>query len=258
MDVNSVSSAAISQTSTGGTEATKKSSALGRTVGKPQLSETAAKYYEELKSKHSDMEFVLVSKDMKEAAKQSAASYANSKKTVVLIDEEKIEKMATDENFRKKYEGIIDNAKNQIPELKKALENTPGVKGFGMQVNDNGTASFFAVMEKGNKAQAERIAKKSAEKKAEKKAQDKKAEKKKAEEKLEKRRADKSDGADKADKADKTDKSKKYDPNDYETISASSIEELVSRIQDFSFNQRSNSVMTPEESAIGGHIDFSM
>ena len=54
-----------------------------------------------------------------------------------------------------------------------------------MQVNDNGTASYFAVLEKSSAAQKERIEKKAAEKKEAKKTAEKKAEKKKNEERLE-------------------------------------------------------------------------
>ena len=44
------------------------------------------------------------SKDMKETAKANAGQYANANKMVVLIDEEKIERMADDESYRKQYE----------------------------------------------------------------------------------------------------------------------------------------------------------
>ena len=91
-------------------EAGKKSSVSGKTIGSPKLSEKAARYYEQLKSKYSNMDFILVSADQKEQAKSQAGSYANANKMVVLIDEEKIERMATDENYRKQYEGIIKNA----------------------------------------------------------------------------------------------------------------------------------------------------
>lgn len=53
------------------------------------------------------MDFILVSKDQKANAQANAASYANAGKMVVLIDEEKVERMAADENYRKQYEGII-------------------------------------------------------------------------------------------------------------------------------------------------------
>ena len=73
----------------------------GKTIGQPKLSENAKKYYEELKSKYQNMDFILVSNDMKEMAKVNAGSFANPQKMVVLIDEEKIERMATDEQYRK-------------------------------------------------------------------------------------------------------------------------------------------------------------
>ena len=53
------------------------------------------------------MNFILVSEDQKENAKANAAGYANSNNMVVLIDEDKIERMASDENYRKQYEGIL-------------------------------------------------------------------------------------------------------------------------------------------------------
>lgn len=97
---------------------------------------------------------------------------------VVLIDEDKVERMAEDENYRKQYEAIIANAASGISRLKSSLESSgANVKGFGMQVNDGGTATYFAVLEESSAAQRERIEKKAAKKKAEKKAAEKKAEK---------------------------------------------------------------------------------
>ena len=251
MDVNSVSKSAQSYgAKASSTDAAQKTSKVsGRTVGEPKLSEAGQKYYEQLKEKYGDMEFVLVSQDKKAEAHANSAAYAaGSKKTVVLIDDEKIEKMATDDAYRKKYEGIIDSAKNQIPQLKKALENVPGVKGFGMQVGDNGTVSFFVAMEKGNKLSTERLEKRAKTKKAEKKQEEKKAEKKKLEkknaEKLEQKKAEKS--------------TKEALKEDYDKIEASSIEELLDRISEYRFLKRSDEIQTKEESFVGTNIDYSM
>ena len=79
----------------------------GMTIGDVQLSDKAKDYYNSLKSKYHNMEFIAVSKDMKAQVQQNAASYGNANKMVVLIDEEKLERMATDESYRKKYEGIL-------------------------------------------------------------------------------------------------------------------------------------------------------
>lgn len=210
-----------------------KTADYGRTIGQPELSEKAAKYYEQLKKKYGNYDFILVSRDQKENAKANAAQYANSFKTVVLIDEDKIERMATDEKFRKQYEGILSGAAAQIQQLKTSLQSSGAqVKGYGMQVNDGGTLSFFAVLKKSSADQKARIEKKGEQKRAEKKAAEKKAAKKEKEERL---------------------KDKK---SDTVTISARSIEELLSKIETYNFNTRSDSVQTAGERQIGQNFDF--
>ena len=131
----------------------KTGTVTGRTIGNPKLSEKAAKYYEELKRKYSNMDFILVSEDQKEKARAQAGSYANASKMVVLIDEDKIERMAEDENYRRQYEAIIANAGSGIAQMKSSLEASgTKVKGYGMQVNDGGTATYFAVLQKASES----------------------------------------------------------------------------------------------------------
>lgn len=224
----------------------KKSNTYGKQIGSPSLSEEGEKYYEELKKKFGNMDFILVSKDMKEQAKSMAAGFANPYKTVVLIDEEKVERMATDENFRKQYEKIISNASSGLSTLKSRLEKSGAkVKGYGMQVNDGGLTSFFAVLDKSNAMQRERIAKRAENKKAEKKAAEKKAEKKEKEEKFKEKRA-----------SGKEEAVWWESDSDTVTITANSIEELIQKINDYTFADRSNYVQTKEEQMIGQHIDF--
>ena len=152
------------------TQNEKSGSVSGKTIGSPKLSKKAADYYESLKKKYSNMDFILVSEDKKEQAKAQASSYANASKMVVLIDEDKVERMAEDENYRKQYEAIIANAASGISQLKSSLQSSgANVKGFGMQVNDGGTATYFAVLEESSAAQRERIEKKAAEKRQRKK-----------------------------------------------------------------------------------------
>ncbi|MBO5055371.1 MAG: hypothetical protein J6C64_03315 [Lachnospiraceae bacterium] len=218
----------------------KKAENYGRTIGQPKLSDEAKEYYEELKKKYSNMDFILVSKDMKDVAKSQAGSYANPNKLVVLIDEEKIERMATDENFRKQYEAIISNAAAGLSQFKAQLGSKASVvKSYGMQVNDGGNASFFAVVDKSLAAQRERIAKQKVKKSAEKKAAEKKADRKAAEEK----RAEKNAGKVKEDE-------------DTVTVTASSVEELLQKINDIIYEEMSNSVETEEEKLLGQYIDF--
>ena len=58
---------------------------------------------------------------MKAQVQQNAAAYGNANKMVVLIDEEKLERMATDESFRKKYEGIIASSQSLVRKILSSL-----------------------------------------------------------------------------------------------------------------------------------------
>lgn len=231
-----------------GTAAEKKTSRVtsGRTIGQPELSDKAMKYYEQLKKKYSNMDFILVSSDMKQQAKANAGRFANPNRMVVLIDEEKIEKMAEDEDFRKQYEGIISSAAHKMPQIAKSLgANADSVKGYGMQVDKGGTATFFAVIDKSLAAQKDRIEKNAA-KKAEAKKQDKKAaEKKRAEDK-------------RAQKAEDEKKAEMKEDDNTIRVEASSIEELIRKINDTIFALRSDSVRTDQERKIGSNVDFSI
>lgn len=224
----------------------KKSNVKGKTVGEPKLSDKAAKYYEDLKKKYSGMEFILVSRDQKAFAQSQAASYANPAKMVVLIDEDKIERMATDESYRKQYEGIIANAASGMSQLSKSLSGNSSVKGYGMKVNGNGTASFFAVIDKSLAAQRKRIEKKAQEKKEAKKAEEKRAKKKEQQEKLEE-----------SWKKDSGKTENLYD-EDTVTVQASTIEELLKKINDVTFESMSDYARTEEEKKIGQSFDFSI
>ena len=236
---------------------------LGKTVGSPALSEEGKKYYDELKKKYSDMDFVLVSRDMKEVAKQQAGSFGNKNRMVVLIDEDKVERMATDEAYREKYEGLIAQAKTQLPQLRDALMKTPGAKTVGMQVHDDGKASFFAVMDKSMTAQRERLAAKRAAKKEEARKAEKKAEKKEAEEKrLEKRDEKRLEDKERAEKLEEKRNIEDYtdddwsEDGDYELLQADSAEELIRMMEDWSMARMSDTVRTPAEEQVGSHIDF--
>lgn len=220
--------------------ATKKAGNYGKTIGQPKLSDKAAKYYEQLKKKFSNMDFILVSADQKEAAKARAASYANPYKTVVLIDEEKLERMAEDESFRAQYEGVIKNAAVQLSQMKNSVGSNSSVKGYGIQINDNGTASFFAVVDKSLAAQRERIAKKAAEKKENARKEAKRTEKEKQAEALEERR-----------KSGKTDE-------DMVMVTGSSIDDLKDKIDSILYSMRSDQVITDEERQWGQNIDFKL
>lgn len=211
----------------------------GNTIGDVKLSDKGAKYYEELKKKYSNMDFVLVSNDEVEGAEQKAAQYAKTGRTLVLIDEDKIEKMAEDEEYRKKYEGIIGNADSQLAKMQDKLASgtMQDVKTFGIKVDDNGNTSYFAVIDKSLAQQRDRI-----EKKAEQKAEEKKAaEKAAANERTEDKSGTKQAGKTK---------------EDLETVTASSVEELIRRLNNNYYLSMSDNVRTEQEMQVGQQFDF--
>lgn len=235
-----VNSEIVGATKTGITQ--KKNRVSKKTIGSPELSETAAKYYEKLKQKYSNMDFILVSKDQKEQVQAQAGRYADANRMVVLIDEEKIETMAVDENYRKQYEGIIANAANGLSQLRESFSGTgANVKTYGIKINDNGTASYFAVIDRSLTTQRSRIEKKAEEKKEAKRSAEKKARKEEREEQLEKSRGKKSS-----------------EKEDHIMITASSIDELISKINDIIYMDKSNNVETEKEKSVGQNINVSV
>ena len=191
-------------------------------IGNPKLSDTASKYYENLKAKYGDMEFVLVADDQMETAKEQSSNIASDKSMIVLISESELEEMATNEETRTKNEKLIEDAKAQMPDmLEKLKESGTEIKSFGIEIKD-GTASYFAVLDKASAAQKERIEAKQEEKLTEK-------------------------------KADKPNKKE-----DLVTISAGSIEELIKKLQSASYEAMADNIQTPQEKMVGQSFDFSI
>lgn len=242
METSMVNQAAENTATSAYAETKKTGKVTGKTVGEPKLSEKAAKYYEQLKKKYGNMDFILVSKDKKAEAEANASKFASSNKTVVLIDEEKIERMAEDEQYRKKYEGIISGAQTQLNQMMQSMGTNSAVKSYGIKINDGGTASFFAVVDKSLAAQKERIDKKAAQRAEDKK----KAAKEEREERLEKRRTENGK------------QPEKTDDNDLVTVTASSIDELIKQINDVVYAGLSDKAQTEEEKQVGQNFDFSI
>ena len=216
-----------------------KTTEYGNTIGDVKLSDKAKDYYNQLKGKFHNMEFIAVSKDMKAQVQANAAAYGNANKMVVLIDEEKLERMATDESFRKKYEGIIAMSQTKMAEAKNSLTSSgASVKNFG-------------TVEKSQDLQKKRIEKKAAEKKEQKAKEKKKAEKEAREERLQKAKDKKTDKT-----ADEEDPQNIEDGKEYVTIEAKSMDELLSKVQKYSYSEALNRVFTDSERMVGGHVDF--
>ena len=201
-------------------------------IGNPKLSDAASKYYEELKAKYGDMEFVIVDDAHIDSAKEQASNIRSDKSMLVLISESELEEMAVNEETRAKNEKLIEDAKAQMPDLLKQLEASgTSVKSFGIEIKD-GTTSFFAVLDKAAEAQKERIEAKQEEKRAEKKA-------------------DTKDGS-----AEKVKQPNKKE--DLITVSAGSIDELIKKIQDVAYEAKADAVVTEQEKMVGQHLDLSL
>lgn len=219
----------------------------GRTIGEPKLSDKALKYYERLKRKFSNMDFILVSPEMKAEAESKKGLYTSSKELIVLIDSDKIEKMAEDPEYRKKYEGILAGATTQVEQMKSSLgTNADRVTSFGMTFDDHGNASFFAVVDKSLALQRERIAAKREENAEEKKLAAKKAEKKRAEEKAAEKLAGKKEEPEMVDGRDKV------------TVTANSWDELLKKIDNVIMSDMADNMLTETELKIGQNFDFSL
>ena len=233
----------------------EQNSKYGATIGDVKLSDKAADYYEQLKKKFGNMDFILVSKDNKDAAQAQAGRFANPNKMVVLIDDEKLEKMATDENYREKIEGIIAGAQTKLTEMQNSLNSTGAkINTFGVQIKDDGTAEYFAVLERSREATKE-ILEKRAEKKAEAKKEVEKAEaKKEAEEALEEKRAEKSEAEKKL--AEDDNRGLDFENNEYVVVRSNDLDMLISKVQEEAFVGK-GSVLSAAEKNVGQSFDIS-
>ncbi len=225
----------------------------GNTIGDVKLSDQAKDYLSKLKSKFHNMEFITVSRDTKSQVQANAASYGNANKQVVLIDEDKIERMAADESFRKKYEGIISMSGAKLTEAKNSLASSgANVRNFGISVDANGKESFFAAVDKANDLQKKRIEKKAAEKKEQKRAEKKKAEKQEREDRIQRSQDQKSTERG----TEKTEGAPMAKKEAVQTFESDSLEGLLSKVREFSYQYASDRVMAEAEKTMGTHIDF--
>ncbi len=206
----------------------------GTVVGNVNLSDKGREYYAKLKEKFHGADFVLVSKDMKEQVEANASRYGNSSKPVILIDDEKIEKMANDPEFAKKYESLIETSLGKLDAARNSLAASGAtIKNFGMSVGEDGKTSFFAVLEKASEA-ANRIREKNLEKRKEEKAEEaKEAQKEKNEELLE-RIAE--------------------DDREYIEFRSQSLEDLIDSVSKYAFDSSEKALFAQE--GLGQSIDF--
>ena len=85
---------------------------------------------------------------------------AKEGKTGAALSTDELEKMAADEDVKKKNMGILDNAVAKLDDMKAKLgDKADDVTRIGISIGDNGEVSFFAELEKNSEKQRERIEK---------------------------------------------------------------------------------------------------
>ena len=162
------------------------------------LSDEAKDYLASLKEKFGDIDFFVANCDSDEEMGKYFAM--GTKKYSCVISSDLIEKMATDDAAREKYEKIIANAGEQIEERKEEAKEELGeeaaeqIKFLGFKVDDNGMVEYFAKLKDDNNAYYAKL--------KEKRAEEKEAEKKAEEKRNEKKAEDKQTGNDKLHKND--------------------------------------------------------
>lgn len=163
---------------------TDKTSSAGY-VDKSKESSLSAKAQDVLKmlrEKYKNMDFMVADFENEDDAKSILSR--GTKEYSVLMSGDELEKMASDEKYLQERMDGIDGAVRMSKEINQqfgyesafAKEEGAAVTRFGITLNDDGTTSFFAEMEKSNAKQWERIGQAREEKRAEKKAEDKKTE----------------------------------------------------------------------------------
>lgn len=186
-----------------------------------QLSDRAKKLLEELKKTYGNMDFIVADYESDEEAAQYLSR--GTKEYSVLIEPELLEEMAADAETKEKYLGILDEATGKLADMKTQLgDKADEVTRLGVTIGKDGMMTFFAELEKVSERQKERI-EKAKEEKAENKAVSEK-------EKDDKTVSEKETEEIKSSKT-ISEKSKKT------TVYASSVEELLEKIQNVDWSQ---------------------
>jgi len=194
-----------------------------------QLSDRAKKLLEELKKNYSNMDFMVADYETDEEA--SAYLAKGTKEYSVLIEPETLEEMAADEEAKAKYTGILDDAADQLKDIKEQLgDKKDEVAHIGISVGKDGSVSYFADLEKIGERQKEWIEKSREGKKEERTEQEKRAQEKKNQDIAAQERTKRT------------------------RVQADSVEELIEKIKGVDWDQ----VKSEEKAMTGGRFDFSI
>ncbi len=132
-----------------------------------QLSDRAKNLLKELQKTYGNMDFFVADYETDE----EAAEYLSrgTKEYSVLIDPETLEEMAADEETKNKYIGMLEDATNKLNGIKEKLgSKSDEVVRLGVSLNEDGTVSYFAELEKLSEKRQEQLDKAKENKKEEK------------------------------------------------------------------------------------------
>lgn len=196
-----------------------------------QLSDKAKALLQELKKTYNNADIYVAEYETDE----EAAEYLSrgSKDFSILIDPEELERMATDEEVKKKNLNLLDESLGKLGEMKEELKETgreDEVVTLGVNIGKDGQVSYFAELEKSGERTKEFV---------DKMLEDKKEAAKEAD----------------AEKADKVQDKYNYEHSKRATVSANSVEDLLDKIKNFNWDNVKEETSIPMP---GKNFDFTV
>ena len=192
-----------------------------------QLSDKAKALLQELKKTYNNADIYVAEYETDE----EAAEYLSrgSKDFSVLIDPEELERMASDDEVKKKNLNLLDESLGKLSEMKEELKETgreDEVVTLGVNIGKDGQVSYFAELEKSGERTKEFV--------------DKMLEDKKEAN---------------AEKADKVQDKYNFEHSQRATVSANSVEELLEQIKNFNWDNVKEETSIPMP---GKNFDFTV
>ena len=192
-----------------------------------QLSDKAKALLQELKKTYNNADIYVAEYETDE----EAAEYLSrgSKDFSVLIDPEELERMAADDEVKKKNLNLLDESLGKLSEMKEELKETgreDEVVTLGVNIGKDGQVSYFAELEKSGERTKEFV--------------DKMLEDKKEAN---------------AEKADKVQDKYNFEHSKRATVSANSVEELLEQIKNFNWDNVKEEASIPMP---GKNFDFTV
>ena len=186
-----------------------------------QLSDRAKEYLSKLKERFGNMDITIADVDSDEEAAKIMSQ--GTKSFSVLMDSKTLEEMAANETVAAEYENLIADSANELTALKdSANDQGVAVKAVGMKLNDDGTKTYYSIIEDSLSYYDKELKKQEEKKEA-------KLEKKKEAEEKEKQKEERKEALEQADQK-QEELVKKQLSGQYALLTAGTIDELKARL----------------------------